>query len=136
MSVPPPPSSPRDRRRRLRLLLVLVGGLVLLAGGAYLLFAGRATTAVVVDVPDTASDGTDAPPVVDDPDLGLRTDTCPVDADTGAIEVTCGWLTVPARHAEPAAGSLELAVAVLHAADPTEPDPVLHPTRRASKQRL
>jgi pimeloyl-ACP methyl ester carboxylesterase len=122
MSVPPPPSSPRDRRRRLRLLLVLVGGLLLLAGGAYLLFAGRAPAAVV----DTATDGTETPPVVADEGLELRPDTCPVDADTGTVEVTCGWLTVPARHADPSAGSLELAVAVLHAADPTEPDPVLY----------
>ncbi len=66
----------------------------------------------------------------DDSDIGSFTvGDCPVDPGPTDLTVTCGTFVVPARRDAPAAGTFELAVAVLQARDPSGPaDPVLYLT--------
>jgi pimeloyl-ACP methyl ester carboxylesterase len=45
----------------------------------------------------------------------------------GMADVDCGYLTVPVRHEDPSAGSMQLAVAIIRASAPQpQPDPVLY----------
>ena len=55
---------------------------------------------------------------------------CPIEMPPGEVEgetVDCGYLTVPADHADPRGPTIDLAVAILYAeADEPQPDPVVY----------
>jgi len=57
----------------------------------------------------------------------FTTTTCPADIVDALpdLEVTCGYLTVPERHAQPEAGTLDLFVARVSGHHPTPPDPLV-----------
>ena len=52
---------------------------------------------------------------------------CPTDVADALPEllVTCGYLTVPARHAEPDAGTIDVFVARIRGTDPVPPGPLI-----------
>lgn len=51
---------------------------------------------------------------------------CPPARTRYAVEITCGWLTVPARRDLADDATLDLAVRVLHAQEPVHADPVVY----------
>ncbi len=70
-----------------------------------------------------------APPVLAQAGTFAYTE-CPVEMPPGEVEgetVDCGYLTVPADHADPRGPTIDLAVAILYAeTDEPQPDPVVY----------
>ena len=84
--------------------------------------AGRALLALVVLAAACTSSGPDAR----DP-VRFASATCPADVANALPElhVTCGYLTVPERHADPEGGTIGVFVARVRGAEPVPPDPLI-----------
>ena len=81
--------------------------------------AGVATTTVAPSESTVPASSAPAETMPVAPTSGEFTEgTCPVETDPG-VTITCGTVAVPLDHADPAAGTIGIAVAILPAADPS-----------------